>query len=333
MNWSYNNNRKPFLFFELGVVKSLKNKNELSLSLAYEYSFDPIYSGNYQVYQNNLITSFGSFYNSGNNVGLNFAYTFTGERIRENARYNASKNKTSFKTEKKKLKSDKRYVDPKSIFVGIGTGLFFTKNKIKDEDSPFESGYYSWWSMNGFAEIGIKNDYFYEFGFGMEEYASGFRFKNVKNSRSWSNMYIASKFYGGFGKRIIHKPTNKKILNVHAGLGMILTYNTNKNSGGSSGGGYYSSQDTIRYRAIDDYKFLFAPTVYVMLEKDLQITKNFFISLRYRYDQGIFPMFKQDVAYEVNGVKGKTQNLVYGTSQTYGFALKYKILQKKYRDN
>ena len=332
MDWSYNNQRNPFLFYELGVLKTLKNKNNLSLSLAYEYSFDPIYSGTYQVSQNNLVTSEGKFYNSGTNIGLNLAYTFTGERIRENVSYNSTRNGTTLKTEKKKFRKEKRFVHSKSIFVGVGTGLFFTKNKIVDKDSPFKSGYYSWWSVNGFAEIGMKKDYFYEFGLGFEEYASGRTFKNIEDYKSWSNMYIASKFYGGFGKRFIHKPSNRKILNVHAGLGMILTYNTNKTSGGSSGGGYYTPQDTIVFSAIDDYKLLVAPTLYVMLEKDFQLTKNLLFSLRYRYDQGIFPMFKQDISYEVNGVKGKTQNLVYGTSQTYGFALKYKLLGKKYRE-
>lgn len=259
-------------------------------------------------------------------------WKLTGERIRENAKYNSSKKGMTLKTKKKELRKENRLVHPKSIFVGVGTGLFFTKNKIKEKDSPFKTAYYPLWSVNGFAEIGMKDDYFYEFDFGMEEYASGRTFINIENSKGWSNMYIASKFSGGFGKRFIHKPSNKKILNVHAGLGVILTYNTNKTTGGGSGGLYCRPQDTITFSAINDYKLLFVPTLYVVLEKDFQITKKFFISLRYRYDQGIFPMFKQDISYEENGVKGKTQNLVYGTSQTYGFALKYKFLSKKYRE-
>lgn len=330
---NYNNRTKPFLFLELGLSRTLKNRNELALSLAYEYSIDPIYSGNYSVFQGNTLTSRGSFYNSGTNVGLNLAYTFTREKARETARINALKNSSSIKSEKKKLRASKRFIHPKSIMFGAQSGLFFTKNMIKDSDSPFESGFYSWWSVNGFAEIGIKNDYFYEFGFGFEEYASGITIKNFKNSKRWSNMYVASKFSGGFGKRFIHKPSNLKLLNVHAGLGLILTYNTNKTTGGSSGGGYYRQNDTLTFLAVDDYKLLVAPTLYLILEKDVQLSPSLIFSLRYRYDQGIFPMFKQDVYYTLNGVEGRTQNLVYGTSQTFGVALKYKFLQKKYREN
>ena len=330
---NYNNRTKPFLFFEMGLSRTLKNRNEFSLSLAYEYSIDPIYSGSYSVFQGNSLTSGGSFYNSGTNVGLNLAYTFTKEKQREAAESNALKNNSSIKTEKRKLKAENRFIHPKSILFGVQSGLFFTKNVIKDADSPFESGFYPWWSVNGFAEIGLKNDYFYEVGFGFEEYASGRSFKDIQYSRGWSNMYIASKFSGGFGKRFIHKPSNLKLLNIHAGLGLILTYNTNKTSGGSSGGGFYRQNDTLTYSAIDDYKLLVAPTLYVVIEKDFQLSPSVFASIRYRYDQGIFPMFKQDIYYTLNGVEGRTQSLVYGTSQTFGFALKFKFLQKKYRED
>ena len=50
-------------------------------------------------------------------------------------------------------------------FSPFAYGMFITKNVIKDSDSPLESAFYSWWSVNGFAEFGIKNDCFYEFGF------------------------------------------------------------------------------------------------------------------------------------------------------------------------
>lgn len=330
---NYNNLTKPILFFELGLIRTLKNRNELALSLAYEYSFDPIYSGNYSVYEGNSLTSSGRFYNNGTNLGVSLAYTFTREKARELAKRNAQKKGTSLKTEKKNLRAEKRAVHPKSIFFGATAGLFFTKNIIKDSDSPFQSGYYPWWSVNGFAEIGMKNNYFYEIGVGFEEYASGVSFKDPRFWRSWSNMYIASKFSGGLGRRFIHKPSNLKLINIHAGLGLILTYNTNKTSGGSSGGAFYRQNDTLSYLAIDDYKLLVAPTLYVVLEKDFQLSSSLFASVRYRYDQGIFPMFKQDIEYTFNGVSGKTKNLVYGTSQTFGVAIKYKFLQKKYRED
>ncbi len=146
-------------------------------------------------------------------------------------------------------------------------------------------------------------------------------------------MYIASKFSGGVGRRFIHKPSNLKLINIHAGLGLILTYNTNKTSGGSNGGAYYRQNDTFSYLAIDDYKLLVAPTLYLVLEKDFQLSSSLYATVRYRYDQGIFPMFKQDIEYTFNGVSGKTKNLVYGTSQTFGVAIKYKFLQKKYRED
>lgn len=331
MNWEYNNNRKPFFFYELGISKSLPNHNFLTLSLAYEHSFSPVYSGNYTVRQSGVLTSFGSFYNSGTNVGVNLAYTFTRNKMNETAQYNAAKNNTSIRTEKNKLKSEKRFVHPKSIFFGASGGLFFTKNKIKDNDSPFQTAFYPWWSANGFAQIGIKNDFFYEVGVGFEEYASGTTIKNLEYSKGWSNMYIATKFSGGIGKRFIHKPSNFKLLNAQLGMAMILTYNTNKNSAGGSGGGSIRPNYELQYSAVNDYKLLVAPTFYLVLEKDFQVSRSTFLTLRYRYDQGIFPMFKQNIAYVENGVSGQTENLVYGTSQTFGFALKFKLLQKKFQ--
>ena len=119
-----------------------------------------------------------------------------------------------------------------SIFFVAIAGLFFTKNIIRDSDSPFQLGYFPWWSVNGFTEIGMKNNYFYEVGVGFDEYASGVSFKDPRFWRSWSNMYIASKFSGGVGRRFILKPYNLKLINIHAGRGLILTYNTNKTSGG-----------------------------------------------------------------------------------------------------
>lgn len=328
----YNNNPKPFLFYELGIAKTLKNKNKLNLSFALEHSLDPLYRGVASRYESNLLVSQHNFKNLGTNFGFNLGYTFTRNKRKETAKNNSLLNNTSLKLEKKKTRQNMRFLHPKSIVLGVQSGLFFTKNKIKGSDSPFISGYYSWWNLAGFAQVGIQKDYFYEVGFGFEEYAVGKRFKNPDFFGGYSNLYVASKFYGGIGKRIIHKPSNIKLINVQAGIGMILTYNTNNTSAGSSGGGSFNGNDSLVFSAVHDYKLLVAPTLYILLEKDFQLSPSLFASVRYRYDQGIFPMFKEDITYIQNGVSGTVQNLIFGTSQTFGFALKYKFLQKKYRD-
>ena len=102
-------------------------------------------------------------------------------------------------------------------------------------------------------------------------------------------MYVASKFSGGLGKLSIHKPSNLKLLIVHAELGLILTYNTNKTSRGSIGGGHYRTNETITFVAIDDYKLLVAPTLYLILEKDIQLSP----SLIFFFDTGMVNEFSQ----------------------------------------
>lgn len=325
IDYSYSDDLIGYGFMDLGINYVLKNKNLIGLSISPEVFFKPTLSGSYSIYNN---TSGGKILNSNNNIALSLNYTFT--QFKKHA-FEQFLIQTSFlsKRERKKIyKKDKRFVDPKSIFISGGSGLFFVRNIVNDPNNKLLSNSFPSWTIYGNADIGIKNQFYYSFGVEVSEYWSSIKFDPYGGGGS--NIFIATKLKFGISKRFISSTTNRNYFNLYTGVSISIQ----PNKKGISGWGYgelSSSTNYYSYSEIDYYSNRLFPTLYMAIEKDLHLTKNLYLSIKYKYDQGFISATKTDINYKtsVGGSTQYTTSKINGTAHTVSFGFKYKISPNK----
>ena len=322
---------KAYSFLGININRVLKNKDLLGLGIYYEHFFNPHFEGSYQIYEN---SSGGTFSNAGNNLGLKLNYTFTQARKMQFLEDKVQANNTisDAKAAKKVFKKEKRYVDPKSVFISAGSGLFFGLNRVSDPNEIFVNNAFPSWSVYGQAEVGVKNNYYYEFGVEVAEYWSSL--KHQKYSSSGSNAFVGYKLNGGIAKRFVNSQTNRNFFNLHAGVALsIQPYSGIAGSGNTveygttEEGSYYMAYNYKEY-----YKAKVFPTLYLAVEKDFQLSKNFYIALKYKYDLGFISAYTSEINYSTDAqglINYAAESKINGTAHMYSFGLKYKFLPEK----
>ena len=236
------------------------------------------------------------------------------------------------------MKSEKRYIHPKSFFVSAGIGGFLAHNRVDDPEDFLHSG--SVPSLTGclMSEIGLTNNYYLEAGLSLET-----AFDVIKTDEfgtSGGNVFTSKKLSLGMSKRVTNRKNNKTYFNLHAGFAGSLHYNSLTDSAGFED--YLTkitSQDTTYFYTTGKgrYSTKLFPTIYVAIEKDFRISNSFFISLKYRRDQGFVKVYKQDIAYHysntqpslpVSPLKQATAS-INGSANTITVGLKYRFLCKR----
>jgi hypothetical protein len=218
-------------------------------------------------------------------------------------------------------KKDKRFIHPRSIFVETGGGFFYGLNLTKD--AAFRNKALASWQAFAKVEIGLKNNFYAEFSGGIERYwqaispLGGFTFG--------SNAFFSGKFSIGAGYRIILPKTNYYLANIH--LGMSTSYQRYQGLTGSGAGKIFSATSYFEYNELNFGVRKLFPTFYIGIQKDFQLSKNFYLSLSYRYDQGLA------TAYETSGQYRTNPNAYFtpfyykinGTAHSYSLGFKYKF--------
>ena len=314
---------KPFIFLDFGINRILKNKDMLGLSISSQLYTSPVFTGDFAGYGS---TSMGTILNRGNNIGLSLTYIFTRARRYEATR-DFEKDPEAFIAAEKQFNKEKRFVDPKSIFVEAGTGLFAALNFVHDD--LLKTSSLPGWTVYGISEIGIKKGYFLEVGMEADYYWSTIKHGRYFGGTSGSNAFIGGKLSLGAGKRFILKQYNYTLFNLHAGVG--LGFQRYHGLSGS-GTGLYGGTPFFEYTEIEYNRSWFFPTLYLALEKDFQLSKNFYISLSYRYDQGFVTAFEQVGQYNTDPVNPSYTDFsikINGSAQTFNAGLKYKFVPGK----
>lgn len=325
INYSYTDDIIGYGFMDLGINYVLKNKNLIGLSLSPELFFKPNLTGNYSIYNS---TSGGTISNTNHNISLSLNYTFTQYQKYRKNQFMIQTTFLSKKERKKAYKKEKRFVDPNSIFISGGSGLFSGRNIVKDPGNRLYSNAFQSWSVFVNLEKGIKKQFYYSFGLEVSEYWSSIKY--TPYSSSGSNLFIATKLNFGLSKRFVSTQTNRNYINLYAGAS--LSFQPNKKGLTSWGGGQMnSSTDYFAYQEQTSITSLIFPTLYLAIEKDLHLTKNLYFSIKYKYDQGFFNAAKTDIQYQTayNGTITNATSKINGTAHTVSFGFKYKFLQKK----
>jgi hypothetical protein len=263
-----------------------------------------------------------------NNISLALNYTFTHY---EKYRQNQFMIKTSFLTKKERknvYKKKKRFVNPKSIFISCGSGLFFGRNIVKDLGNTLYSNAFESWSIFSNAEIGMKNQFYYSFGLEVSEYLSSIKY--TPYSGSAGSAFIATKLNFGLSKRFINPKTNRNYFNLHVGASLSIQPNK-KGLISWSQIETTSTTDYFTYQKTTSITSHLFPTIYLSIEKDLHLTKSLYFSIKYKYDQGFISAAKSDINYQTgyNEMLTKAVSKINGTAHTFTLGFKYKFLQNK----
>lgn len=318
----------PYITAGAGIIRSLRNMDELSLRLSYEQCFKEVYKGNYYL-QNG--TSTGRFYNTGSNVNLALTYTFTG--IAKKKKIETLK-ETEFqdrRSAKKQYRKEIRYIDPKSMFITATAGLGFGINRVKDPGNTLSNGAALSILPRVTFEKGIARNYFAEAGFNTLEYWSAEKVKSFFSSAS--SAFTVYQLSVGGGKRLIAK-NNYNIITLHAGLSFGATniIKGNNTSGSFAIGTVDNSGQVVNYFSAYSEEYgihRFITSAYLGASKDFRLTRHFYLALSYRYQQGFYTVYEQKVKYTTSMMQDALVHAatikIDGSSHVFEFGFKIKL--------
>ena len=247
------------------------------------------------------------------------------------------------KAEKKLIRKnkriEKRYVHPKSVFFQYTAGFNVNKLRFSEESEHFERNlrYLTFFNYSIEIEIGTKNDFFYEIGSSLREYKYGYSYKPFAFYEAHPTYFGVFNIFGGYGKRIILKKNNLNIINIQIGASISINFNpiieipdyTDEHLVYHGNSDYTVKQD----RSIHNNRVF--PTLYIGLTKDIRFSRRFYLTLNYRYDQGIISTYKQRFEIYKNSNPNEITtiyNHFRGTAHSFSIGLKHRFLAKKYKE-
>ncbi|MFK8046583.1 MAG: hypothetical protein AB8B72_13885, partial [Crocinitomicaceae bacterium] len=277
---------------KIGFTKELDNRNLLGLYLVGEYYSQPLMKGLYQ-FQNVDIN--GSMLNNGTTFGFKLRYSLT-TAARKDERIDILTARQNTRMEEKKIRIQKRNINPEGLMISGGTGLFFARNfntgsiaTVKNAAAPSWIGYLK-------LEKGFGNNNFYEMGLSAEEHWSCYRIVGIARAREQRSQFISSTGSFGIGRRFFRAKTNWNFLTVSTGAAVSSRMDfINYGWSGSS-----SSKAPYRLTKTESDITLKSPiffTLYLNLQHDIQLSKNMFLSLNYRYNQGFISTLEESAKF------------------------------------
>jgi len=329
----------PNLSFSLGIDRLLKNDDLVGLSLTYDYLSGPIHTGFYKLENG---STYGNVYNTGNNLSIGLNYTFTRARKMLATEKSVLDENVSFKDGKKKFRKEKRFIDPKSIFIGAGGGFSGAKN-IVDKNFPYlKSASIVDWVFNANIEVGHKGDRFWQFGFSTSQYYTAQNL-NIPSypmfgGASGGSLFKVSQVSGGYGLRLIGK-NNINYLNVSTGAAVHFVHIKKEFvgevfSGLSSAKNEFGDTVFVLENKGEIVSRVF-PTLYLNIGRDFQLSRSVYFTFDYRFNIGFVSTYKEEVVYRglpdiSNQETGEVK--INGTSYAFQIGLKYKFVPKRNKD-
>jgi hypothetical protein len=330
VNVKFDDKLKPFLMLGIEATRKLKNKDLLSLKLSYDYSFSNAYNGTFSVYDGN---STGQYFNRGNFLNLSVGYVITGNKKLNRIKELQKQNQVDSKAAKKLLKKENRFIDTKSSFLNISGGMGFGGTKVhSDPNGSLENYAYPTFLPRISFEKGIKNNIYWELGVHSQLFYDVTKFAVAKYSSSGSGVFYAVQLSGGGLYRWILK-NNYNVINIHAGLTLGVHGAQNDENGihswGSGGmnGTINGNPVSYDYSSVSSVKSKVLTSVYLGLSKDFRIVNNFYFTLNYRQQFGLYKVFESRYDYSGLSVPTTTgaKTKITGSSKDFQFGFKIKL--------
>ena len=325
LNLEFNKQVKPFITVGFDLTKTLQNKDLLGLRIGYDHSFSNAFDGTYSLFG---LTSGGKYFNKGHYLNVALTYTLTRSKHLQTVRELQKDPSLDKKSAKKAARKNRRYIDPKSMFINASAGLGYGKSIIEnDPNGAFVSqGAASFLPRLAF-EKGIKNQFYWELGYHSQLFWDVQKFSFVKYNYSALSTFYAHQLSGGALYRWI-LPSHYNVLNFHAGL----TCGFHTDNGYSEGGGNFSGVSegipfSIQYTSTSKIHSNVLFSFYYGFSKDFRIVNNLYLSLSYRQQIGLIKVFETTYTYSglnlpyTEGVRSQ----INGTSKDFQLGLKVKI--------
>lgn len=286
---------KPLAHIGTGISRVLPNHDLLTLRLDYNHSFKDFYSGTYSILPKTPDASKGKYFNSGNHLSFGLGYTFT--RVEKNNKTQQYVKDGGRKNADNDYKKEKRIIKDGSTMLAMYGGITFPLNSAADPNNIFQDAtlvnlmpYFS-------LEHNLKKNYYAELGFGLQEYFSATKIKGDIGT-SGGNAFMAYQTSLGGGKRLIGRTNNYNYLNIAGGVVLNVIDRQVGLSGGSGGAKINQNNDTVFSFSSDNYvRNRISPLLYIGVSKDFRISGGFYLSLLYRYHQGFYKLYEQQITY------------------------------------
>ncbi len=330
ISYQYPGKFTPNATLQGGFDFKLKNDDLVGISFSYDYLFGAIASGAYGMQSSEhrgLIT------NKGDLINVNLTYSFTQAKKMLAIENGFNQKDLSLDEAKVKFKMEKRYIDPKSCFFGLSSGLFYSRNNVKNATYPTENAQLPQWVIHANAEMGVKNNFFAQAGISVAKYTSITLIHRPDFSVFYgSRPFIASSFSAGLGYRFITN-NNKNQLNLSAGVSLLTNLNSRAIVTSPLSAMLDVNEEVLFYtQNAYQTKNNVVPTVYLNLSRDFQLTQSLYFSLDYRLNLGFINTFEQDIRfYESPDFADPISNTsaIKGTSNAFQIGLKYKFIPKR----
>ena len=219
-------------------------------------------------------------------------------------------------------KKEKRYIAPNSVFIELGSGLFYGRSLTQTEGFNNRGARASWMPFVK-VELGLKKNIFTELEITTQRYHPNIRYSNYGGAGGSS--FRASKLSFGIGYRLIKSETNYNYGNLS--FGASLSYQSQTGITSSGGGFQGSSSGYFEESGYGVGVNKVFPTFYIGFDKDLRLFKTLYLSLGYKYDHGFITVHEMIGTYrtEPSGNFSPYYGKVNGSAHSYSLGLKYKF--------
>ena len=271
-------------FVSLGAQWSyqMKSANLLSVKLSYDHSFNNIYDGTYMLYNQ---TSYGTYNNQGRFMNLQIGYTLNGQNKAARLALLQQEQQLDRKAAKKLYRKEKRYIDPKSMFLRTSGGIYLSRTRITDDpNNVMKSGTVPDFMPQLAFEKGIGNNLYLE-----ASLSSGrVWFTEKYTAMPFSSMATSTSNHLQLGLGAMYRwtlPSNYVILNFHAGLSSGLLFDKVGNAWSSSsqwGGAMNNTPFEFSTQVSSTVVSKYVGALYLGASKDFRLANRVYLNLGYR---------------------------------------------------
>lgn len=303
-----------------------KKQNEFGFRIFYQHGFNSFHDGQF-THNDNQVFSTGIL--SSPLRGLNFSvnYTFTRAKRMQRMFELSESMGMNRKQAKNEFKKEKRYIEPKSRYLTLCTGLAFSGTHFNRTEKVLSTQKFATIALNVSYEHGWKNNLFFEGKYNRLSISSGELMKTeLGNYSTAGNAFVGHFLSAGMGYRIQNPKTNFQFFNVHAGLGVGFTLQNKGINQYGSGSLSYDEQN-FSFNYVNEQTAKVMPILYFGISKDIRLTDRLALNFAYTRQHGLRSVYNSTFNYwsTTSPEIKTTQGRIRGSANLFQFGLKYRI--------
>jgi len=322
--------RLPFLTLGLEYGISTKRMDEISFYLGFQRGFNSYIQGDFKYVEGGIETVRGNIINNLSALQFGVNYTFTRIKKFNDIALISREENLQRKEARKKSRTARRIIDPKSQFITAGFGLGINNNKFRPRQVPLRSPNFPSFSSRFAFEWGYKNNFFFEVDYFGFQFWQGEKLL-IPYVGNWG--FGSDAMYGhflsfGMQYKIQNQNTHLQFFNIHAGIGLGAHFRP-KGMDGLGSVEYESSDQTynFNYTSISEVRGHLMPVMYGGISKDIRITERFLLNLMYKHQLGFHNVYATQYVFSDSNTPEpiKLNSKIDGTAFLVQLGFKYRM--------